>query len=62
MSKVTYNSKIGEYSDKVFIDIDIRVAAGLSKEDYETIRTSLEKIEDIVWKYKEIRGEEVADE
>lgn len=58
MSKVNYEVRIGEYNDRVYLSIDMRVAAGLSKEDYETLRTSLQKIEDIAYHYKEIRGDE----
>ena len=59
MSKVQYTTKIGSYDDKVYADIDVRIAAGLSKEDYETLRTALQTIEDIAFHYKEIRGDEV---
>ena len=51
MSKVTYTTKIGEYNSKVYVDIDLRIDNGLSKDDYETLRTSMQLIEDIAWKY-----------
>lgn len=58
MSKVTYETKIGEYKDKVYVSIDLCIAAGLSKEDYSTLRSALETIEDIAFHYKEIRGDD----
>lgn len=58
MSKVTYEVNIGGHTDKVRVSIDLRIAAGLSQEDYETLRQALQTIEDIAYHYKKIRGED----
>ena len=52
MSKVTYTTKLGDYDSSVYVDIDVRIDNGISKEDYENLRTALQTVEDIALKYE----------
>ena len=62
MSKVTYQTKLGEYNAKVYVDIDVRVENGITKEDYEILRNALQTIEDIAFKYENKTAREAIDD
>lgn len=51
MGSFKYSLDIGEYNDPVLVDLDITIANGLTKDDYETIRAALTTIEDTARKY-----------
>lgn len=51
MSKVQYEVNIGSYDEPVKVAIDIRIANGLTPEDYQTLRAACQTIEDTCLKY-----------
>ncbi len=51
MGKFNYSLGLGGYDEPVRVDINVTIKNGLSKEDYEIIRSALETIENTARKY-----------
>lgn len=55
MGSYTYGTKIGDYNDKVRLDIELQIKdIGVTKEEYEQLKISFALIEEIALKYRYI--------
>lgn len=54
MAEFSYKLQIGEYrsTEDVYVSIELTVKDGVDKDDYETIRNALNKVEETVRKYQ----------
>lgn len=53
MSKFTYETEIGSYGDPLRLSISFQVKAGITKEEYEELKTAFGVVDAIALKYKE---------